>query len=104
MQYNLKMVQGNTQNFSVQNDDRNFEIGDKVTFSVKKSYSDDEYLLKKEVTSFLANLAVIEILPNDTAKILPGAYVYDVQLNSFDGIVKTICKGDFILDWRVTDG
>ena len=74
-----------------------------MTFSVKKNYSDDTYLLKKEVTVFAGNLADINILPRDTANIEPGQYVYDIQFSSFDGKVKTIFKGDFILDWRVTD-
>lgn len=103
MEYNLKMICGNTQNFTVQNNDGDFEEGDKVTFSVKKNYSDDTYLLKKEVTVFAGNLADISILPRDTANIEPGQYVYDIQFSSFDGKVKTIFKGDFILDWRVTD-
>ncbi|UKI36794.1 MAG: hypothetical protein L6V93_00510 [Clostridiales bacterium] len=95
MEYNLKMICGNTQNFTVQNNDGDFEEGDKVTFSVKKNYSDDTYLLKKEVTVFAGNLADINIVPRDTANIEPGQYVYDIQFSSFDGKVKNNFQGRF---------
>lgn len=103
LKYNLIMTQGNSQSYTVKNKDRSFEEGDRIIFSVKNNYYDDEYLLKKETTDFDNDLATINILPKDTANIKPGQYVYDIQFNSFDGAVQTIFKGDFILDWRVTD-
>lgn len=104
MKYTLIMTQGNNKSFTVRNNDGDFSEGDKITFSVKEDILSDRYLLKKEVTDFDGDLAVIDIMPEDTSGIKSGTYVYDVQFNAVGGAVKTIFKGDFILDWRVNDG
>lgn len=103
MNYDLKIIQGNTKTYRIINESRDFAPGDKIIFTVKKNYSVKDELLQKEIISFEGNVAVINLSSNDTANISTGDYVYDIQYNSYDGIVKTIYKGNLIIDWRVTD-
>ena len=103
MNYDLKIIQGNTKTFRITCDTRDFTMGDKITFSVKQDKESEETILKKEVSLFDGNVAVVELSPDDTAKIPFGNYVYDFQFDGYDGAVKTIYKGNLYLDWRVTD-
>ncbi len=72
--------------------------GDKLTFTVKKTTTDTDALISKDVTS-----GVITIDPSDTAKLDYGTYVYDVQLTTADGKVDTVVPPhQFILKDEVT--
>lgn len=59
---------------------------DTLTFSVKKSTRDTDYILQKIVKG--TNSFHIE--PKDTAGLAFGKYTYDVQLDTIDGDVFTV--------------
>jgi len=79
-----------------------FVNGDKVYFSVKKSYSDTQYAFQKVVVSFLNGQTVFNIDPDDTKKLAAGTYKYDIQWTLANGEVKTPVKGDFVIEEDVT--
>lgn len=62
------------------------EEGDTVTFSIKKSIQDEDYVLRK---TFKAG-DVIVIEPEDTAGLEYGRYKYDVQIDTHLGEVFTV--------------
>ena len=71
---------------------------DTVVFSVKKSTATSEYVFQKTVQD-----GVVTILPTDTASLLYGTYVYDVQLTTAGGDVCTvITPHNFIVAQEVT--
>lgn len=71
---------------------------DTVVFSVKKSTTAPEYVFQKTVQD-----GVVTILPTDTASLLYGTYVYDVQLTTEGGDVCTvITPHEFIVAQEVT--
>ena len=59
---------------------------DTLTFSVKRTTRDEEYILQKK--SVGSN--VIHVEPADTTDLTFGKYVYDIQLNTVDGDVFTV--------------
>lgn len=59
---------------------------DTLTFSVKKSIRESDYILQKTVTG--SNVFHIE--PSDTAELAFTKYVYDVQLDTNNGDVFTV--------------
>lgn len=71
---------------------------DTVVFSVKKSTATPDYVFQKTVQD-----GVVTILPTDTASLLYGTYVYDVQLTTAGGDVCTvITPHNFIVAQEVT--
>ncbi len=103
----IEMVRGDTQTFSIWIEDSSGIVplvtGDKVYFTVKKSAD----LIKKEfqavVTTFSNGKGTIKIIPSDTKSLLPGRYVYDVQVTFKNGDVKTIIpESGFIINKEVT--
>ena len=59
---------------------------DTLTFSVKKSTRDADYIFQKVVTGTNA----FHIEPTDTSELAFGKYVYDVELNTIDNDVFTV--------------
>ena len=71
---------------------------DTVVFSVKKSTAAPDYVFQKTVQD-----GVVTILPTDTAPLMYGTYVYDVELTTAGGDVCTvITPHNFIVAQEVT--
>lgn len=74
--------------------------GDTITLSIKKSLSNTEYALQKEVSG----VAAIIIMPEDTKALECGKYLYDVQLLTSNGEVFTVIPpSPFYLEGEVTE-
>ena len=86
---NLSMVAGDTDSVEFKYIIPLVE-GDLVYFSVKKRIKDTEYILQKQVRNFTEEgNVIIELEPEDTNLIPPATYVYDIQINFLNGVVKT---------------
>ena len=72
---------------------------DQVLFTVKRNTYTNEIIFQKNV----GYGQVVMILPEDTASLPYGTYVYDVQVTTAQGIVNTvITPNPFIVDREVT--
>jgi len=60
--------------------------GDTVRFSVKRSVDSSDMVFQKSMTTG----CIINILPEDTASLAYGEYVYDVELTTTSGDVCTV--------------
>lgn len=73
-----------------------------VTFSLKKSPTDNAYIFQKNksaVTSPADNIFVLRVAPEDTVDLLPGYYFYDIQLEiGTDIFTIAIGKLNLIID------
>lgn len=91
----LAMIRGDSESITLSLKDGEavvpFVTGDTVYFTVKRSAIVDEIVLQKIVTEFNEDgNCIIEIAPDDTKDLEFRSYVYDIQLNRFDGTVTTI--------------
>ena len=91
----LRMVRGDSGRITVSctgadGTPRPFEAGETVVFTVKRSYTDPEALVEKEMVLQETGEAVADLLPEDTAALPVRDYVYDVRLKAADGGVHTI--------------
>lgn len=72
---------------------------DQVLFTVKRNTNTNEIIFQKNV----GYGQVVTILPEDTASLPYGTYVYDVQVTTEQGIVNTvITPSPFIVEREVT--
>ena len=91
----LAMIRGDSESITLSLKDGeaviSFVPGDTVYFTVKISSAVDKKALQKTITEFNEDgNCIIEIAPNDTKDLGFRSYVYDIQLNRFDGTVTTI--------------
>ena len=91
----LAMIRGDSESIALSLKDGeaviSFVTGDTVYVTVKCSPMVDEIALQMIVTEFNEDgNCIIEIAPNDTKDLGFRSYVYDIQLNRFDGTVTTI--------------
>jgi hypothetical protein len=91
----LAMIRGDSESITLSLKDGeaviSFVPGDTVYFTVKRSATVDEIALQKTITEFNEDgNCIIEIAPDDTKDLEFKGYVYDIQLNRFDGTVTTI--------------
>lgn len=91
----LAMIRGDSESITLSLKDGetviSFVPGDTVYFTVKRSAIVDDIALQKIVTEFNEDgNCIIEISPDDTKNLEFRRYVYDIQLNRFDGTVTTI--------------
>ncbi len=71
--------------------------GDMLTFTVKKSTSDKDAVISKQVTD------AVVLAPEDTSNLAYGRYVYDLQLTRKNGYVETIVTpSTFLIGEEVT--
>lgn len=73
--------------------------GDSLRFAMKKRYSDDEIILRKEIP---IETMVLVLRPEDTQHLdmgqSAGRYKYDIQLTKANGDVHTIIpRGEIVL-------
>lgn len=91
---NLSMIRGDSESIILSIDENDneyiFENGDKVYFTVKRNANTKEIIIQEVVTNFPDNLAIIEIEPSDTSDLQFRSYVYDIQLTTKHGRVKTV--------------
>ena len=101
---NLSMTRGDSETITISCEERPFQEGDVIRFTVKKDVFTSAKEMEKVVTSFTEEgKAIIEIQPEDTKKMVFGRYRYDVQLKTAGGNVTTIVKpSDFNLTEEVT--
>ena len=100
---NIKMIRGDSEVLLISCKGYSFVQGDKITFTVRKSRRDTTKHLQKIATEFVDGKAVININPEDTSGMDFGEYIYDVQLDRMDGVVKTIVKpAAFTVELEVT--
>ncbi len=91
----IYMTRGDTVSFNCQIQYSNsskteyeMQTGDTLVFTVRtkaKNTSGDDYLIQKSSTT-----NQIALLPEDTALLNYGDYVYDIQLTLIDGSINTI--------------
>ena len=99
---NIYMVKGDSSSFHLKlkyMDETEYvpEDGDKIYFSVKEDYDDENYLIEKEVEDMVVNIE-----PEDTASLeAPCTLVYDVEVRFSDGYVQTPIKGRLYLSEEV---
>ena len=94
---NIYLTRGDSAsiNITIQNDDGSdyeFQVGDKIIFSVKNKYSDTTPLLRKEIeTESASTSATISLTKQDTTigKLAdkPVKYVYDIALNEDQTVI-----------------
>lgn len=80
---------------------------DKCYFTVKRKYSDVEYVLQRRLGEGISyntetQLYEIRLTPSCTCDIDCGGYVYDIKVKIADEIAKTLVKGVLVLDSNVT--
>lgn len=90
----IRLTRGDTARLNVQitnqigEDEYTIDANDTLTFSVKKSVSESEYVLQKTIVGSGA----FHIEPRDTSELAYGKYKYDVQLTTASGDVYTIIE------------
>lgn len=87
----LSMVRGDTEYIMVTCKNYTFQEGeDKVEMTVRKTANDPKKLIYKVIEDFEDGKANIKIEPEDTSRLAPGEYKYDIQVTFSNGDVKTI--------------
>lgn len=88
----ISLTRGDTAylNISVEIDEKPYDMqsDDTLTFSIKKSTSDETPVVQKTITGG----TTIHIEPKDTSGLAFGKYKYDVQLDKSNGDVFTIIE------------
>lgn len=94
----IELTRGDTARIqiAINTDDGTYtpEEGDVVRFAMKKKHTDDTAILEKSIP---INTLLLELLPEDTAALDRGSYVYDVEITLASGEVYTFIEGAFIL-------
>ena len=100
---NIQFIRGDTfqANVEIMNPDKSKYIpqpGDRIRFAVKKSYSDQEPVLLKEISN---DSLLLRIESADTKAMLEDSYRYDIELTKANGDVSTFIKGNLVLSDEV---
>lgn len=103
----LRMVRGDSGRITVSctgadGTPRPFEAGETVVFTVKRSYTDLEALVEKEMVLQETGEAVADLLPEDTAALPVRSYAYDVRLRTAAGEVHTVVpRSELVLEEEI---
>jgi hypothetical protein len=105
---NACMIRGDYATINVKNNIRDFETGDLVYLTVKKTVN-DEVLFQVEVDTFnVDGTCTIEILPETTADLEPAIYTYDITWVDGDGNPNTLINScdmpEFVIKKGATNG
>ena len=105
------VTRGDTKHLKIKRMDKNqvviTEKPDKMFFTVKKDYFSKDYLFQKKLNDDIIyneenNYYNLTIEPFDTNELKYGDdYVFDIEIITGDN-VKTIAKGNFIIEQEVT--
>lgn len=107
---NIEMIRGDTKKIKFQRKriDNTIikEKADKMYFTVKRSYYSKSFLFQKRLNENILyneqdNYYYMTIEPSDTDVLDYNAYVFDIEVIK-NGEVKTIARGNFIIDKEVT--
>ncbi len=110
MTKDLKMTRGDTFKRQIKLEKQDHSEIDlsgitEIYFSVKANVHDKECLFQKALNNGIAitnNIIEITIDSKDTAGLDFDTYCYDLQI-TLNGSIYTILKGNFIIDWEVTN-
>lgn len=98
----ISFTKGDTVRLTMQlySHNKKMDIGTKdiITFSVKKKYSDKDYVIHKK---FIGTANII-LLPQDSSTIAVGDYVYDIEIKFENGSVYTPSIGNLHITNEVT--
>ena len=87
---NISLTRGDTLKLTVtitqDGEIYNVKEGDRVRFALKKSISDAECLIIKEIPN---SSLLLHLVPSDTKSLPFGVYVYDIELTTENGDVDT---------------
>lgn len=104
----MNIVRGDTGAFKFQRLNASGEpitsTPDAMYFTVKKSFSDNTYVLQKTLADMTLgedNYWHFVLEPSDTASLGYGPYVYDIEVTSGE-YVQTIAKGKLVLEEEAT--
>ena len=96
----ITMVQGDTGVIRMKIHNYELSLGDEVRFVIVNKanpsillyqHSDKKIVLEKQITVFETDgSARIEIYPYDTEYLLPGNYLYEIQVKTKDGRIDTV--------------
>ena len=105
---NLNQTRGDTRSYFFQRVDASGAVitaqPDSLYFTVKKSFNDKNSILQKKLSDMTVDddgTYHFTILPADTETQAYGQYVFDIQVTQ-NGVVTTICKGNFTLTPEAT--
>lgn len=79
----------------------NFDIGDELTFSAKKTLKQENYDIQVISTDLNDGEITIQLLPEHT-NIALGQYLYDIQYKDIYNDIYTLSKGTLNIEWDVT--
>ena len=86
----IRMIQGDTGSIRLKLDNYKLSSGDKVTFALS-SNSYKRLLIEKNITEFESDgTALIILNGKDTVDIVPGTYLYEIQVITKDGRIDTV--------------
>lgn len=102
---NITMVRGDTLSFGMVLEQLDQDL-DTAFFTVKESYSNDDYVVQKSLNNGITKLETgkycVRVAPEDTAKLEVKKYFYDLQVG-VNGDVFTIIKGVLELEYEATE-
>ena len=85
----MSIIKKDTASFEVALDNYILGEGDTVTFTIANAVEQEEPLLQKVITEFSDGVATVFLTKEDT-DIEVGSYLYDIQINTADGLVDTV--------------
>lgn len=94
----MRLTRGDTAIFQIMLDGYKIKETDEVVFSVKKKITDQEYTLQKNM-----QLGCFILEAEDTAKLEPGIYDYDIQITTAENVVYTPVKSKITIMRGVTE-
>lgn len=101
--YDMSMIRGDTERLKIGCKNYNFQDGDVIEFTVRKTATSPKKVIYKKIETFDDGKAILDILHDDTTSLTFGDYVYDVQLTLSGGTIKTIIPySPFTLKFEVT--
>lgn len=109
---NLKITRGDTCKYVLELKTKNnvdVEVSNisSIFFTVKENVKNTEYLFQKKLNDGISleddGRYHITINSKDTDNLSFGTYYYDIQINFKNNEKYTVAKGNFVVDYEVTD-